>query len=47
MLGYWNNDEETKKVLKDGWLHTGDIGVFDEGYLKITDRKRYFDNTWR
>ena len=40
MLGYWNNDEETKKVLKDGWLHTGDIGVFDEGYLKITDRKK-------
>ena len=26
MLGYWNNDEETKKVLKDGWLYTGDIG---------------------
>ena len=40
MLGYWNNAEETKKVLKDGWLHTGDIGVFDEGYLKITDRKK-------
>ena len=40
MLGYWNNDEETNKVLKDGWLHTGDIGVFDEGYLKITDRKK-------
>ena len=40
MLGYWNNDKETKKVLKDGWLHTGDIGVFDDGYLKITDRKK-------
>jgi long-chain acyl-CoA synthetase len=40
MLGYWNNEEETKKVLKDGWLHTGDIGVFENGYLKITDRKK-------
>ena len=40
MLGYWNNDEETKKVLKDGWLYTGDIGVFENGYLKITDRKK-------
>jgi len=40
MLGYWNNEEETKKVLKDGWLHTGDIGIFENGYLKITDRKK-------
>ncbi len=40
MLGYWNNQEETNKVLKDGWLHTGDIGVFENGYLKITDRKK-------
>jgi len=40
MLGYWNNEEETKKVLKDGWLHTGDIGIFEDGYLKITDRKK-------
>ncbi len=40
MLGYWNNEEETKKVLKNGWLHTGDIGVFENGYLKITDRKK-------
>ena len=40
MLGYWNNDEETKKVLKDGWLYTGDIGVFENGYLKITDMKK-------
>ncbi len=40
MLGYWNNEEETNKVLKDGWLHTGDIGVFENGYLKITDRKK-------
>ena len=40
MLGYWNNKEETDKVLKDGWLYTGDIGSFEENYLKITDRKK-------
>ena len=41
MLGYWNQKEETEKVVKDGWLHTGDIGEFDQNnYLKITDRKK-------
>ena len=40
MIGYWNNSNETKKVLKDGWLYTGDIGKFDNKYLKITDRKK-------
>jgi long-chain acyl-CoA synthetase len=40
MLGYWNNQKETNKVLKDGWLYTGDIGHFEKGYLKITDRKK-------
>jgi long-chain acyl-CoA synthetase len=40
MLGYWNNKKETDKVLKDGWLHTGDIGEFENNYLKITDRKK-------
>ena len=40
MLGYWNNELETKKVLKDGWLLTGDIGVIENEYLKITDRKK-------
>ncbi len=41
MLGYWNLKEETEKVIKDGWLHTGDIGELDSNnYLKITDRKK-------
>jgi long-chain acyl-CoA synthetase len=41
MLGYWNQKEETEKVIKDGWLHTGDIGELDyNNYLKITDRKK-------
>ena len=41
MLGYWNLKKETEKVIKDGWLHTGDIGELDSNnYLKITDRKK-------
>ena len=40
MLGYWNNQEETNNVIKNGWLYTGDIGQFENGYLKITDRKK-------
>ncbi|MDB9773132.1 AMP-binding protein [Candidatus Pelagibacter sp.] len=40
MLGYWNNEEETNKVLKNGWLSTGDIGEFDGEFLKIIDRKK-------
>ncbi len=41
MLGYWRNEAETDRVIKDGWLHTGDIGHLDEkGRIKITDRKK-------
>ncbi len=41
MLGYWNKKKETEEIIKDGWLHTGDIGeINDRGNLKITDRKK-------
>jgi long-chain acyl-CoA synthetase len=41
MHGYWNNQAETDRVLKDGWLHTGDIGELDsKGRIVITDRKK-------
>ena len=41
MLGYYENDEETKNVIKDGWFYTGDLAYIDkEGYLFITGRKK-------
>ncbi len=41
MNGYWNDPEATSKTIINGWVHTGDIGEFDnEDYLKITDRKK-------
>ena len=41
MEGYWNRPDETQAAIRDGWLHTGDVGDFDaDGNLRITDRKR-------
>lgn len=51
MTGYWNNPEATAAALQTlpgentPWLHTGDVGVIEDGYLRITDRKRDFIKT--
>jgi len=51
MAGYWNNAEATAEALRTlpgesrPWLHTGDVGVLEDGYLRITDRKRDFIKT--
>lgn len=46
MQGYYKNKKETEETIKNGWLHTGDIGVFDaEGFLIITDRKKHLFKT--
>ena len=41
MSGYWNNPAATRETLKNGWLHTGDMGSFDaRGYLTLRDRSK-------
>jgi len=41
MLGYWKRPEDTEDVLRDGWLHTGDLATVDEdGYIYLVDRKK-------
>jgi len=45
MDGYWNDPENTARALIDGWLHTGDVAEIEDGYIRITDRKRDFIKT--
>ena len=46
MSGYWNDAPATEAAVRDGWLHTGDVGLIDaDGYIKITDRKKDFIKT--
>ncbi|HWK46452.1 MAG TPA: long-chain fatty acid--CoA ligase [Stellaceae bacterium] len=46
MKGYWNDPEASARTVRDGWLHTGDVGTLDvDGFLTITDRKRDFLKT--
>jgi len=41
MIGYWNDPEATSRAIRDGWLYTGDLAVYDdEGFFRIVDRKK-------
>jgi fatty-acyl-CoA synthase len=40
MAGYWNRPEESAAALRNGWLHTGDLGRLDDGYLYVVDRAK-------
>ena len=40
MVGYWNLPDDTAETIREGWLHTGDLGTIEDGFLKITGRKK-------